>query len=397
VLIACRGENTGPIRRSSEEKLLARRLLFCWRALPSPGLFLRTVRVLLVVNWFLKYASEQAAGLAAAGAEVQVLCRDNLEEFAGHEREWHECVQRLTVATGRAPWVIEGAGTGAQMLRGTAGMARHARRWKPDIVHTHPNVSPALFVITPTAPLVLTVHDVVPHPGQTPKSLTKRLMDRAWKRRASGFIVHGEDLRRLLVARAGDRPVGVVPHGVRPESRPDPVPPRASILFFGRLEPYKGLRVLMDAMQLVWEVRPDAELVVAGRGQAEGEVIDDDPRIRKLARYVPEAEVDQLFRDAQLVVAAYTEGSQSGVVSLACARGIPAIVSDVGALPTLVADPSHVVPAGEPRALADALVRNLDHGPRLREAVHQKARQELSWDSAGKLTLRFYEELLARS
>ena len=70
------------------------------------------MRVLIVVNWFLKYATEQAAGLAEAGADVQVVCRDNLEEFAGNEQEWHQCLQRVTAATGRAPWIIRGSGTG---------------------------------------------------------------------------------------------------------------------------------------------------------------------------------------------------------------------------------------------------------------------------------------------
>ncbi len=353
------------------------------------------MRVLVVVNWFLKYAAEQAAGLAEAGADVQVLCRDNLDEFAGIEQEWHQCLQRLTVATGRQPWIIRGSGTGTDSLRRGAALARHTRRWHPDIVHAHPNVSPALFAAAPSVPLVLTVHDVVPHPGQWPKSLSRRVMERAWERRASGFIVHGEDLRPVLQARVGARPVAVVPHGVRPEERPDPVPDAPSILFFGRLEPYKGLGVLMEAMRLVWEVRPDARLVVAGRGQAEPEVVDD-PRIQKLARYVPEAEAIELFRNAQLVVAPYTEGSQSGVVSLACARGIPAIVSDVGALPSLVVDRSQVVPRADAEALAQALVGNLDHGAELREAVHRKARTELSWLAAAKLTMRFYEVLLDR-
>ncbi len=356
------------------------------------------MRVLIVVNWFLKYVTEQAAGLAEAGADVRVVCRDNLEEFAGNEPEWHQCLQRVTVTTGRAPWVIQGSGTGPRALRDAVGVARQARRWHPDVVHAHPNVSPALFMvaIAPRVPLVLTVHDVVAHPGQTTKNVPRRVMERAWERQASGFIVHGEDLRPLLEARVGDRPVAVVPHGVRPEQRPDPVPARPNILFFGRLEPYKGLRVLMDAMALVWEVRPDAELVVAGSGQAESEVTDDDPRIRKLARYVPEAEVSQLFRDAQLLVAPYTEASQSGVIPLACARGIPAIVTDVGALPTLVIDSSQVVAPGDPQALAQALVRNLDHGPELRDAVHQKARSELSWLAAAKPTMRFYAELAGR-
>jgi glycosyltransferase involved in cell wall biosynthesis len=352
------------------------------------------MRVLLVVNWFLKYAAEQAAGLAEGGAEVQVLCRDNLEEFSGNETEWHSCLQRVTSATGRAPWIIRGSGTGPRALRGAAGMERHARAWNPNIVHAHPNASPALFAASPRTTLALTVHDVVAHPGQTPINLTRKVMERAWEHRASGFIVHGEELRPLLAARVGGRPVAVVPHGVLPEGRPDPVPARPNILFFGRLEPYKGLRVLMEAMRLVWEVRPDAELVVAGSGQAESEVPDNDPRVRKIARYVPEAEVTRLFRDAQLVVAPYTEGSQSGVVSLACGRGIPAVVSDVGALAALATDPSQVVAPGDPRSLAEALLRNLDHAPELREAVHRKAREELSWYSTGLLTLRFYEQLL---
>lgn len=348
---------------------------------------------MLVVNWFLKYATEQAAGLAEAGADVQLVCRDNLMEFWGNEQEWHQCLERVTAATGRAPWIIPFSGSGTRPRGGAAAVALHARRWAPDIVHTHPNVSPALFAAAPNVPVVLTVHDVVEHPGQWSKSLPKRAMERFWQRRAAGFIVHGEELRAPLVARVGRRPVAVVPHGVRPEERPDPVPPSPSILFFGRLEPYKGLSVLMQAMRLVWEVRPDAELVVAGRGVAESEVVED-PRIRKLARYIPESEVSQLFRDARLVVAPYIEGSQSGVVSLACARGIPAIVSDVGALPALVVDRTQVVAPGDPTALARALVDNLDHGDELRAAVHRKARGELSWLAAGELTLRFYGELL---
>ncbi len=353
------------------------------------------MKVLLVVNWFLKYAAEQAAGLAEAGADVQVLCRDNLQEFAGHRPEWDRCLQHVGAATGRAPWVIRGSGTEPRALRDAAGIARHARRWKPDIVHAHPNVSPALFATVPAVPLVLTVHDVVAHPGQPGKSLSRQVMEHAWERRAAGFIVHGEPLRSLLVTRVGGRPVAVIPHGVRPEDWPDPIPARPNILFFGRLEPYKGLRELMQAMQLVWEVRPDAELVVAGRGPAEHEVIDH-PRVQKIARYIPEDEVGGLFRDARLVVAPYTEGSQSGVVSMACARGIPAIVTDVGALPTLVVDGSQVVAPGDAAALAEALVRHLDHGAELREAVHRKARSELSWLATGELSLRFYEEVLDR-
>lgn len=352
------------------------------------------MRVLLVVNWFLKYATEQAAGLTEAGVDVQVVCRDHLIEFGGSQLEWQACIQRLTAVTGRPPLVIEGSGTGAQALKAAVRAGRRTRRWRPDVVHAHPNVSPALFAVAPRSPLVLTIHDVVPHPGQPRKSFLKRRMEGAWERRAAGFVVHGEDLRILLQPRSGGRPVAVVPHGVRPAEQADPVPDKPSILFFGRLEPYKGLGVLMEAMRLIWDARPEVELVVAGRGPAEGELLDD-PRIHRLIRYVTEDEIPGLFRDARLLVAPYTEGSQSGVVSLACARGVPSVVSDVGALPALVVDPSQVVPAGDPASLAQALIGNLDHGPDMRRAVLWKAQQELSWRSAAELTIRLYQELLS--
>ena len=187
--------------------------------------------------------------------------------------------------------------------------------------------------------------------------------------------------------------VAVVPHGVRPAEDPDPVPNQPTILFFGRLEPYKGIGVLMEAMPLVWEVRPDVELVVAGRGPAESELVED-PRIHRVTRYVPEEDVAGLFRSARLLVAPYTEGSQSGVVSLACAQGVPSIVSDVGALPSLAVDPRHVVPAGDARRLADALISGVDHDEAMRRAVHLKAQRELSWRSAAEATIRVYEQVI---
>lgn len=351
------------------------------------------MRVLLVLNWFLKYATEQAAGLAEAGAEVQVVCRDHLAEFAGSEQEWLACIDRLTAVTGNPPLVVRGRGTGGEAMKGALSVGRRSRSLRPDVVHVHPNVSPVLFAIAPPAPVVLTIHDVVPHPGQPRRGVAKRQVQRAWERRAAGFVVHGEDLRLLLRPRSGDRPVAVVPHGVRPAPQPDPIPDRPSILFFGRLEPYKGLGVLMQAMQLVWEVRPDVELVVAGKGPSESELLDD-PRIRRLTRYVPEEEVPELFRRARLLVAPYIEGSQSGVVSLACAQGVPSVVSSVGALPSLVVDPGQVVPPGAPDRLAAALIGNLDHDADMRRAVHRRAQQELSWRAAAELTLRLYEQVL---
>ncbi len=102
-------------------------------------------------------------------------------------------------------------------------------------------------------------------------------------------------------------------------SEPLPRPESPSVLLFGRLEQYKGVEVLVEAMRLVWERRPDVRLVVAGEGQA-ARLVPDDPRISLIPRYVPEREVDALLADASLVVLPYTQASQSGVGVMAIAR-----------------------------------------------------------------------------
>ena len=53
------------------------------------------------------------------------------------------------------------------------------------------------------------------------------------------------------------------PHGIEAaESRP--LPERPSILFFGRISHYKGVDVLLDAMEAVWRAVPEATLTIAG-------------------------------------------------------------------------------------------------------------------------------------
>ena len=63
-------------------------------------------------------------------------------------------------------------------------------------------------------------------------------------------------------------------------------------------------------------------------------LVPDDPRISLIARYISESEVDPLLADASLVALPYTQASQSGVGLLAIARGVPVVVSDLGALPS---------------------------------------------------------------
>jgi glycosyltransferase involved in cell wall biosynthesis len=351
-------------------------------------------RVVLTFDWFLEYAAEQALGLSHAGADVLVVCRDHLQEFDGDHGSWLHHIAKMR-DSGIGVCVIEGRTVSVRAMRTAVGAHRMIRAWRPDLVHAHPNPDPWLLWATRGVPLVLTVHDPRPHPGQPVLGRVKRRFNAAWLHRASGLVVHSEQLRGLLPTSARATPIAVIPHGVRPSLAPALVPRSPDILLLGRLEPYKGIDTLLSAMDDVWQVRPDVTLTIAGRGPCAADV-PSRPRLRRILRYISADEVEALLLEATLFVAPYTEASQSGAVSQAVARGVPAVVSDAGALSDLTVNPSFVVPAGNAVALAEALLANLDHTSTLRQQVHAMASDRLSWNVTGSLALEFYDRVLVR-
>ncbi len=72
-------------------------------------------------------------------------------------------------------------------------------------------------------------------------------------------------------------------------------------------------------------------------------------------------------------------------------------MSDLGALPELAYDPSFVFEAGNPRALAETIVRHLDDGAEVRSAVLRHAQSHFSWDRAAQLSTELYRELTTQN
>ena len=102
---------------------------------------------------------------------------------------------------------------------------------------------------------------------------------------------------------------------------------RDYVLFFGRVEKYKGIEVLYKAF------RDDAalkgvRLVVAGKGFVDFER-EALPNVVWVNRFIRDEEVGDLFRKAKCVVFPYLSATQSGVFSFAFYFGKPVVASDV--------------------------------------------------------------------
>jgi glycosyltransferase involved in cell wall biosynthesis len=244
----------------------------------------------------------------------------------------------------------------------------------------------------------LTVHDVQRHPGDPKGPWRHELTMNPVFHNAGVLFVHAEWLREVLQARRDLRaPIVVVPHGID-VGDPQPLPPEDSLLFFGRISEYKGVSVLLDAVQRLWPRRPQLRLTIAGEGELPDHPALRDPRVTLIHRHVAEPDVPGLFAASTIVVLPYIEASQSGVGSLAKAHGRPIVASAVGGLPELVADGSGVLVAGgDPEALAgelDELLGDRARLEQLREAGLRTLRDSAGWPVVAARTIEAYERYL---
>jgi glycosyltransferase involved in cell wall biosynthesis len=254
-------------------------------------------------------------------------------------------------------------------------------------------------------PLVVTAHDILARdasPGQ-------RAAQRRLYRRFDVVIAHSEHGRERLVAELAlpAERVHAIPHGAfahlaaapaseLPGELADSGPP--VVLCFGLLRPYKGLEVLLDA----WRGIRDARLWIVGRPRYDIAALQAaaPASVSWVTRFVSDAELAACFRRADLVVAPYLEGEQSGVVATALAFGSPLLLTDIGGFGEVArAGAARLVAPGDAGALGDALTELLGDEPartRLASAALELASGEWSWERVAQRTCALYDSLLRR-
>lgn len=153
------------------------------------------------------------------------------------------------------------------------------------------------------------------------------------------------------------------------------VPSRQGVLFAGRLEPYKGVELLLTAAQKM----PEVEFLFAGKGSQEALVINAAkryPNVRYLG-FLQDDEMWQQMAAAQVVAVPSLWAEPFGLVALeALVIGTPILVSDRGALPELVRDNTfgRIFKADDPNDFGRQLKKFLAT-PEMAEKMGKKARE----------------------
>jgi len=257
------------------------------------------------------------------------------------------------------------------------------------VVMEHPVQSVAFGMFgPPTRDYWLVMHDSALHDGEANRvAAFFRARD---YRRATGVVALSND----TAARA--RASGLVPPGVpivishhpshrRPGELAERSPAaRLRIGFVGRIEPYKGLELLLEAVAALRARDVDFEFEVWGAGRLDGKAKRWLSHVDRLEnRYLSDGELGDVYRRFDIVVTPYLEASQSGIVAMAQAYGVAVVVTPVGALAEQIED--GVTGLVAPDVTSEALVTALDYllarpavVASMGRAAEQRA-EELGW------------------
>ncbi|MBZ5676628.1 MAG: glycosyltransferase family 4 protein [Acidobacteriia bacterium] len=324
----------------------------------------------------------------------------------------------------------------SRILRYYARLIRYVSTAKPKVFHilwnnrfqTFDRTLLMLYYKMLGKKIVLTAHNVNAAKRDSNDSFLNRSTLRIQYQLADHIFVHTEKMKNELLKDFGvrDPVVTVIPFGIN-NSVPltDLTSAEAkrrlgisdwekTILFFGRIGPYKGLEYLVAAFQKVAAGDEDYRLIIAGEPKAGAEIYLGEiqkqinagtaaGRVLQRIEYIPDDETELYFKAADVLVIPYTEIFQSGVVFLGYSFGLPVIASDVGSLREAVIDgrTGLLCKPCDPAALAGAietyfesdLYRCLDQR---RQEIRDLANSSNSWDVIGGMTWNIYADLLER-
>lgn len=288
------------------------------------------------------------------------------------------------------------------------------RDFNPDLIHiqaSNPLICLLLPLIRRRFPIVTELHDLRPHIGE--KSFLYEVVLSFSRRCSDRIIVHGQRLKEELVRVFGvneNKISSIVlgEHEVKPflkycekdiQIQEDD---NNTILFFGRIVKYKGLRYLVKAESIITKDVPDAKIIIAGEGNLKKAIGENLIKLLErrsfivINRFIPYSEGAKLFSICNVVVLPYIEGSQSGVIHPAYAFKKPVVVTNVGSFPEIVDDciTGFVVPPRDPKGLAERITLLLENEKlrkKMGENAYKKLKTDLSWDKISKEIVKIYE------
>jgi spore coat protein SA len=309
-------------------------------------------------------------------------------------------------------------------------VARIINRVRPDLIHVHNRPLLALYLqrhLSRPIPVVLHMHNLYASLGKRERPRPGTIIPTAGFAACSRFVLERERQRLGL----GASLYRVIYNGVETSayaSRWDPaagvqavrrgygLEAEPTVLFAGKLREAKGVHILLKAMARVWEIAPQAVLVlVGGTEYGLNRTMRETPFLTQLRRdlerapgkvvltgFIPPDQMPQAYLLGDVFVGPSQIEEGLGLVFLeAAAAGLPVIATRRGGIPEVVRDGETGLLLERPdddTELAAKIIRLLDDAP-LRQHLGQQGRalveSDFSWQKIAGTLEAFYDEIRA--
>ena len=282
---------------------------------------------------------------------------------------------------------------------------RAIKAFRPDVIQMTHFLPPYAYYYYPSfkGKLFMTIHDPVQHAGDE-LSWAERLRKAGMKWMSGFFMLSRNEAQTEAFMERYHVPAGKISYAaLAPYETLSSIQGRGDIcpsdfLFIGRITRYKGVDILVEAMEQVLASHPESRLVVAGAGDFWFDISRyRNDRVEIVNRFIGVEELVSRIRNTKYVVCPYREGTQSGVIMSALALATPVIATRTGNFAEVIKDGENGFMAlpSDVKELASAMERALVPG------VYERIRHNLlrddarrSWDEIAAMYIGAYQQKL---
>ena len=224
--------------------------------------------------------------------------------------------------------------------------------------------------------VVYTAHDILP---RSKNNFYNRLVYKIIYKLQNKILVHTEYLSSRIIKEFNidSSKVSVITHGLYKRIADTKItietsrayfklaPNTTVLLFFGIIAEYKGFDVLIESLNSMKD-RSEFQVLVAGKVLPEYK-LKFDALIQScktkntvlILRYIRDEEVEYCFRASNVTVIPYKEASQSGVMLMSYAYGVPVIAPALGGFSEdiISGKTGYLFEPNNPKSLADVLIK----------------------------------------
>jgi glycosyltransferase involved in cell wall biosynthesis len=212
---------------------------------------------------------------------------------------------------------------------------------KPSLVYTSYLGEPFFLLLLPCfikkSKVVIAYHDVIMHTGERYSSI-KNIYHTICRQLFTNIHLFSNTQKEIFTKKYGNKNMLTTPLVCKDFGKPINIKESTKIrfLFFGSIAEYKGLDVLLNAVNYLIDELKENNFLLTIAGNANHsewnnykKLISHAEQINCDIRIIPNSEIPDLFCNNDILILPYKEATQSGPLMIAYNYGIPIIASNL--------------------------------------------------------------------